>query len=156
MTDYETQSLQIATDTYHVYWWADVIAVGALVAAIVGGFFAFLTLSKIAQQLESAKWNALLSFEQDMNARRQRFSDITQKVIFSPEEYQTSYEEAKESYLNAIERLASCILKGQFPEAEMKTSYRGYIASTIKEFEDRFRAGTDYPRILELHQKWRD
>jgi hypothetical protein len=158
MTDYETQSLQIATDTYHVYWWADVIAAGALVAAIVGGFFAFLTLRKIAQQLESAKWNALLSFEQDMNARRQRFSDVAQKLTSSsePTEHQTSYEEAKESYLNAVERLASSILKGQFPEAEMKTSYREYIASTIREYEDRFRAGTHYPRIIELHQKWRD
>lgn len=156
MTDYEAQSLQIAIDTYHVYFWGDLIAAVALIVAIVGGIFAFSTLRKITQQLESAKWNALLSFEQDMNARRQRLSDIAQQVLSEPEKYKAIYEEAKESYLNAVERLASSILKGQFPEPEMKTSYRDFIASTIKEYENKFRAGTDYPRILQLHQKWRD
>lgn len=156
MTDYEAQSLQIATDTYNVYFWADVIAACTLLAVICGGFVAFLTLRKIAQQLESAKWNALLSFEQDMNARRHRLSDIAIKIIpESAAKHEASIEEAKESYLNAVERLASSILKGQFPEPEMKTSYREFIDSTIREYEDKFRAGTHYPRTLELYQKWR-
>jgi len=156
MTEYETQSLQIASDTYHIYFWGEVIAAVALIVAIVGGRFAFSTLQKITQQLESAKWNALLSFEQDMNARRQRLSDIAHKAKSEPLEHSAILEEATESYLNAVERLASSILKGQFPEPEMKTSYRDFIASTIREYENKFRAGTDYPRILELHQKWRD
>lgn len=93
-----------------------------------------------------------------MNARRQRFSEIAQKLTSSsePAVHEASYEEAKESYLNAVERLASSILNGQFPESEMKTNYREYIASTIREYEDKFRAGTHYPRILKLHKKWQD
>jgi len=157
VSDYEAQSLQIATDTYHVYFWGDVIAVGTLAAAIVGGFFVFFTLRKIAQQLESAKWNALLLFEQDMNTRRQRLVDITQKVIpESKEKHELINEEAKENYLNAVERLASSILNGQFPESEMKTSYRECIADTIGGYKDQFGAGTHYPRILKLYEKWRD
>ncbi|SJM90904.1 conserved hypothetical protein [Crenothrix polyspora] len=156
MSDYETQSLQIATDTLHVYFWGDVITACALLAAICGGFVAFFTLRKIAQQLESAKWNALLSFEQDMNARRNRFSDIALKVTSESAQHGASYEEAKESYLNAVERLASAILNGQFPEDEMKTSYREHITNTIREYQDKFRVGTHYPRIVKLHEKWRD
>ncbi|MCX7095125.1 MAG: hypothetical protein NTY50_16955 [Methylobacter sp.] len=157
MTDYETQSLQIATDTYHVYFWGDVIATITLLAAICAGCIAFFTLRKIAQQLESAKWNALLSFEQDMNARRHRLSDIAQKVTSDPANNEaSSFEEAKESYLNAVERLASAILNGQFPESEMKTSYREYITDTIREYDDKFKAGTHYPRIVKLHERWQD
>lgn len=164
MTEYETQSLQIATDTYHVYLAADFIAAGALLAAMWGGWTALKTLKAIYQQLENsnqqlenAKWNALFSFEKDMAERRQRFADIKKQVIpESAEKHQASIEEAKESYLNAVERLASSILKGQFPELEMKTSYREFIASTIRTYEDKFRAGTHYPRILELNEKWRD
>jgi hypothetical protein len=156
MTDYEIQSLQIAKDTFYVYLAADVIAFCALIAAIWGGKIAFATLRKIEEQLESAKWNSLLPFEQDMNARRQRFSDIAHKLIAEPEKYEASYQEAKERYLNAVERLASAILNGQFPEAEMKVSYREYIAATIREYPDKFGAGTHYPRILKLYEKWKD
>jgi hypothetical protein len=50
MTDYDTQSLQIAADTLRVYFWGDVIVGGALLAAICGGFVAFFTLRKISER----------------------------------------------------------------------------------------------------------
>lgn len=158
MTDYEAQSLQIATKTYHVYFWSDVFAGIGLVVAIVGGCFAYFTLRKIAQQLESAKWNALLSFEQDINARRQRYADIMDKKKSSenPDEYNAIYDEAEESYLNAVDRLATCILNGQFPESEMKTDYLEFITSTIRNHPDKFIAGTPYRKILKLHEHWQD
>jgi hypothetical protein len=52
--------------------------------------------------------------------------------------------------------LASSILNGQFPELEMKQSYRDFIAATIKEFPESFRAGTSYRKILGLHESWQD
>lgn len=60
MTDYEAQSLQIAIDTYHVYFWGDVIAAGTLVAAIIGGFFAFLHCVKLHNSLKVQ--NGMLCF----------------------------------------------------------------------------------------------
>ena len=172
MTDYEAQSLQIASDTFLVYLGADFIAFGALVAAIWGGKIAFSTLNQIrqqldiakssliliSQQLESAKWNALLAFEQDINARRQRYADIMHKKKSSenPDEYNSIYTEAEESYLNAVDRLATCILNGQFPELEMKTDYRKFITDTIREHPDKFVAGTLYRKILKLDEKWQD
>lgn len=93
-----------------------------------------------------------------MNNRRQRLSEMSQTVKESskPTKHALIYEEAKESYLNAVERLASSILKGQFPEDEMKTSYREFINNTVREYEDKFRVGTHFPRIVKLHEKWQD
>lgn len=62
MTDYESQSLQIATNTLDVYSLGNNIAIFALIVITGGGLVAFFTLRKISQQLDSAKWNSLLSF----------------------------------------------------------------------------------------------
>jgi hypothetical protein len=134
------------------------LALGALVASIIGGFVAYLTLRTIVRQLESAKWNALLSFEQDISSRRQRFQDIARELeagTVSPS-IEARYEEAKENYLNAVERLASSILNGQFPALEMKQSYREYIVSTIRQFPASYQAGTPYRKTLELNERWQD
>ncbi len=155
---------EIAKYTLYAYWVADAIALCALIAAIWGGKTALKTLKATNQQLENsnqqlenAKWNALLSFEKDMNDRRQRLSDVAQKLIpESPEKHKVAYGEALESYLNTVERLAASVLKEQFPESEMKASYRNFIASTIKEYEKHFGAGSSYPRTIELNEKWRD
>lgn len=156
MSDYENLSLQIAKDTFYVYLGSDFIAFFTFLAVIFGGYTAYSTLKKIELQLESAKWNALLSFEQDMSNRRQRLSDIAELVKSEPEKNRAIFEEAKESYLNAVDRLASSILNGQFPEVEMKADYREFITSVVRKNEDKFKAGTRYPKILKLYEKWRD
>lgn len=158
MNDFETQSLEIARDTLAVYKLGAFISGGALFASIVGGAVAYLTLRTIVGQLQSAKWNALLSFEQDISSRRERFHNIAHELetgSVSPSVL-ARFGEAKENYLNAVERLASSILNGQFPEVEMKQSYREYITSTIREFPDSFRAGTIYRKTLILNDKWQD
>lgn len=159
MTDYETQSLEVAKNTLYVYGGADLIALLALIAVIWGGWTALKTLKTITQQLENAKWNALLSFEEDMNNRRQRLSDIAAEVIpDSKDKHCVRIEEAKESYLNTVERLASAILKGQFPEDEMKRSYREFMISTTRdsEFKEKIGDTTRYRGIKELNDKWKD
>lgn len=161
MSEFEALSLDVARKTYEVYFWGDVIAATALLAAIVGGIVAVLTLRTIIRQLDSAKWNALLSFESDMAARRERFQGIARDLSQVAPGHDASalrsrFAEAQESYLNAVERLASSILNGQFPPEEMKQSYRDYIASTIREFPDSFRPGTGYRKILKLHDQWQD
>ena len=79
MSEYERQSIDIAEQTLRVYFWGDIIAAGALFAVIIGGIVAFYTLRAIRKQLESAKWNSLLSFEADMAARRDRFTDLARE-----------------------------------------------------------------------------
>jgi hypothetical protein len=158
MTDYEVQALEVARGTLFVYQLGAGIAVGALLASIIGGVVAFFTLRTIVRQLENAKWNALLAFEQDMSLRRDRFHSIAREAemeTISPS-IGARFDEAKESYLNAVERLASSILNGQFPEKEMKQSYREYIVSTIREFPDSFRPGTPLRKTLALNERWQD
>jgi hypothetical protein len=93
-----------------------------------------------------------------MSLRRDRFHNIAREVeaeAISPS-IVARFDEAKESYLNAVERLASSILNGQFPEKEMKQSYREYIVSTIREFPDSFRPGTPLRKTLALNERWQD
>ena len=158
MTEFETKSLAIATKTMNVFFVGNFITIAAVIVAAVGGIFAYMTLQTIIKQLESAKWNSLLSFEADLSARRDRFHDIARELEQSTPSTSIIplYNEAKENYLNAIERLASSMLNGQFPELEMKQSYRTYMDNTIREFPDAFKAGTAYRKTLKLHEKWQD
>ncbi|HJT00120.1 MAG TPA: hypothetical protein VJ756_13595 [Terriglobales bacterium] len=159
MTEFERRSVEIAADSLAVSQWSAIIAASALLASIVAGILAFITVRTIIGQLESAKWNALLSFEQDMSLRRERFQEIARELpesgTVSPT-IKARLKEAQENYLNAVERLSSSILNGQFPELEMKQSYREFIALTIRDFPDAFKAGTALRKTLKLHERWQD
>lgn len=145
MTEYETKSLQIAIDTYHVY-------MGMLGAAIIGGLIAWFTLCKITRQLESGQWNALFLLEQEMNNQSRHLVEI----FVSTTSEDRRRDEAIESYLNVVERLALAILKNQLPGSETKKIYCKFITSTVTSYKSKFEIGTDYPRIRELYEKWQD
>jgi len=66
------------------------------------------------------------------------------------------YDAAKESYFNSIDRLASLILNGQFPQHELKQDYHDMIKETIRAFPADFTTGTRYRKIVKLHDKWED
>src|SRR5438876_5631428 len=114
MTDYESQTLAIAKQTLSAYIAADVVAAVALLAAIVGGVVAYRTMRALLEQLKIARWNSLLSFEQDMATRRTKFAEIgAQMIEGAPTKMLRSvYDEARESYFNSLDRLASSILNG--------------------------------------------
>ena len=158
MTDYETQSLMVAKATLSIYWWADVIAGCALAAAIGGGLVAYRTLKAIIAQLEIARWNSLLSFEQDMASRRTKFHEIAaQMQTDAPTELlKAMHLEAKESYFNALDRLASSILNGQFPDREMKQDYHEALTEVVRAFAEDFSTGTRYRKVVKLYHRWQD
>jgi len=158
VTEFETQSLVVAKETLTVYQIGAGIACAALLASIVAAVVAYRTFQAIVSQLESAKWNMLLSFEKDIASRRDRFQSLARELETAPvsASLPARMKEAIESYLNAVERLSSSILNGQFPELEMKQSYRDYIASTIKQHPEHFQPGTAYRKTLQLHEKWSD
>jgi hypothetical protein len=158
MTDFEAQSLAIARHALSVAWWADVIAACALVAAVLGGIFAYRTLQVIIAQLDSARWNSLLSFEQDMASRRTKFHEIAaQMQTDAPTELlKAMHLEAKESYFNALDRLASSILNGQFPDREMKQDYHEALTEVVRAFAEDFSTGTRYRKVVKLYHRWQD
>lgn len=168
MTDFESMSidiarasLQTAIDTLFVYKWGAWLSTTSLVVSLIAAAIALFTLKKIAGQLESSQLNSLLILEQDMSVRRKRFTDIEQEIADLnggkvTDSIVRNFDEAKESYLNSVERLASCILHGRFDESEMKADYRDFISNTVKVHKDDFHAGTSYRKILKLHEKWAD
>ncbi len=149
MTPFEKATLDIATRGAEYSLTADVLAAIALVVSVIGGYLIF-------NQLHSARWGTLLSLEQDMNARRREVIDIARQLNepSPPVHLAKIYAATKEGYLNAVDRLASMILNGQFPMKEMKEDYRSFIDSVIRENPNDFRAGTSYRRTLKLHNKW--
>jgi hypothetical protein len=158
MTDFETQSLAIARAALSVAWWADVVAACALVAVILGGIVAFRTLKVIIAQLDSARWNSLLSFEQDMASRRTKFHEIAAQMQTDAPTYllRAVHLEAKESYFNSLDRLASSILNGQFPDREMKQDYHEAITAVVRAFPEDFTTGTHYRKVVKLYNRWQD
>lgn len=158
MTPYETQSLEIARNAamaaqnaVTAYVVADVLAGMALVTSAVAGWL-------IYHQLKSFRWNALLSFEQDMHGRYKEIKDFAQQIhpVNPLPNERAIYDTLEESYLNAVDRLASSILNGQFPMKEMKQDYREYISNVVRDFRDQFGADTKYRKILRLYNKWQD
>jgi hypothetical protein len=158
MTPYEQQSLTIASEaleTAQLGVIAAYLSIGvasfALVASVVAGWI-------IYHQLKSQRWMSLLSFEQDMDGRRRSFTALALQLDADnpPSNLRAIFEAEREGYLNAVDRLASSILNGQFPEKEMKQDYRDYIANVVKEFPDQFRVGTRYRKVVKLYEHWQD
>ena len=124
---------------------------------MVDGFVAYKTLQAILAQIKAAQWSTLLSLEQDMASRRDKFQELGQTIGKSPTSVeQLAFDEAKENYLNSVDRLAYMHLNGQFPEKELKQDYRDVIKETIRAFPSDFSPGTHFRKVLKLHDKWED
>lgn len=151
MTPFETASLALAERQTCLSLIYTVISGAALIAAIWGG-------AAIYGQLKSARWMTLLTLEQDMATRRDKFLKIKSRLGSEQltASIQSEYSVQKENYLNSVERLASSVLNGNFPEKEMKQDYREYITDIVRTFPEEFKAGSSYRKILKLYEKWQD
>lgn len=151
MTPYETASLVLADKQYTLALVSTAISAVALLSAVWGGFIVY-------GQLTSARWMSLLALEQDMANRREKFLKIQERIQNEPdiEALASEYAVQKESYLNSLERLASSVLNGNFPEKEMKQDYRDYITHVVRSFPAQFQPGTSYRKVLKLYERWQD
>jgi hypothetical protein len=80
MTEFETKSIAIAGTALNYQFWSNIVTSLAFILAAVGAILAFYTLRTITKQLESARWNSLLSFEADLAARRDGFHEIAHEL----------------------------------------------------------------------------
>ena len=156
MSPYEAQSIEVAKSALTASIVADVIAGIALLAVIAGGIVAYLTLKAILTQLKAAQWSTLLSLEQDMASRMEKFIDLAKQINTPSPPQKEVFEAAKEIYFNSIDRFASLVLNGQFPQNELKQDYQDLIKETIRAYPDDFKPGTRYRKIIKLHDKWED
>lgn len=154
MSPFETQSIEVAKSALTASIVADIIAGIALLAVIAGGIVAYLTLRAILAQLQGAQWSTLLSLEQEMAGRGEKFRELVGQM--NDPHAKEKYDAAKENYFNSIDRLASLILNGQFPQRELKQDYQEMIKETIRTFPADFTTGTRYRKIVKLHNKWED
>lgn len=61
-----------------------------------------------------------------------------------------------QNYLNAMDRLCTCFLRGQIPEEDYKQDYQEQLPRTIETYEKYFAgANRRYKNILDLREKWR-
>jgi hypothetical protein len=168
MTPFESASLAAARGQM---WAAIATAVIALGAAII----AIKTLRQLVQQVTVAatansidQLNALLILEQDMSVRRARLAEIAVEMgrIQKSDAYKLDasalepvlrqYKEAEENYLNSLDRLCFCILRGKFSDDELRADYRDVVKRAIEDFPDRFTAASPFRNILKIHAKWAD
>ncbi len=156
MSPYEAQSIEVAKSALTASIVADVIAGIALLAVIAGGIVAYLTLKAILTQLRAAQWSTLLSLEEDMTSRMEKFIDIAKKMNSPSPPGKEVFETAKQIYFNSIDRLASLVLNGQFPQNELKQDYQDLIKDTIRAYPEDFKTGTRYRKIVKLYDKWED
>jgi hypothetical protein len=157
MTPYEAQSIEVARSTLTTYIVADIISGIALLAIITGGVVAYLTLKALLTQLRAAQWSALLSLEQDIASRMERFIDLAKQMDTSSSPLQKeALDAAKERYFNSIDRFASLVLNGQFPQSELKQDYQDLIKNIICTYPADFDTNTHYRKVVKLHKKWEE
>jgi len=114
------------------------------------------------------KINTLLAIEDGIANRRLRLSESGIKVselgkkkdsnnsnTIEFESATLEFNEAKQMYLNSLDRLCFCFIKGTLDENELRSDYRDIITNVVrKDFSDEFKMGTHYRYIKEVYEKW--
>jgi hypothetical protein len=145
--------------------WVSAISTGlAAIAAIIAVLVAFWQLRNLNRTLRVNGLMAVLQLESEINSRKERSDDAVAELERECAREPVDVELVRivrdqvvgctENWLNAVDRLAFCILKGYIPERDWKAEYRDYITDLVWRFEPNFRADTWYRNILELHGKW--
>ncbi|UEM37670.1 hypothetical protein [Pectobacterium aquaticum] len=64
--------------------------------------------------------------------------------------------ECIENYLNSLDRLCFCIIKGYFDNDDMKIEYRHVLNDAVKENPTYFQQSSKHRNIIKIHEKWAD
>lgn len=159
MSDFESAVLVIYKHQMYAAYLSPIVAGIAIFPALYALF-------QLISQVKISRLNTLLLLEQDMSQRRDRLSTAATKLkeIEGSEEYKTNpkalepfillFNEARENYLNSLDRLCFCIIKNAFEEKDIRPDYRDVLKQAISDFKDQFGPGTSFRHILSLHNKW--
>ena len=148
-----------------------VVGLGMLTTAVVGvgvGLRQLVAIAKSARQSARANQNsnflAVITLEGAIADARYRY---TQSMAYlgklgpTPDlnavEFANAVKEAaEEQYLNTMDRLCACIIRGQVNEEVYRRDYRNWITEVVKGFADEFGPDTRHHNILTVHEAWRD
>jgi hypothetical protein len=160
-------------ETTYLWFYAvgTVVAIGLLIVAVYQLRRAAQAVERATEANQLSTLNTVLSLDATISERRIRLSEASVAISelarkakddpTPPKEgefkvAQLRFEEARESYLNAMDRLCACILRGFLPEDDCRRDYRGGINDTVQGHKDLLGPGTRYRNILKVHEKWAD
>lgn len=146
--------------------WGDVPTWLTAIAAFLAVAVAYWQLSGLNETLRMNGLMAVLQIESELNVRKHQMAEVGTKLAIEcsrvPSRQKQRLIEAltrqlkatQENYLNAVDRLAFCILKNYVPEKDWRAEYRDWLASDIRSHEDFFKPGSPYRNITTLNDKW--
>ncbi len=138
-------------------------AIGVLVAA-VGVVVAYWQLSNLNATLKMNTLAVVLQIETEMNARKQAVDEVASNIQIECAKshrnqatinaLQGKLDGFLENWLNSVDRLAFCILKGFLSERDWKVEYRDYLNTLVSDHREKFNVDSPYTNIKDLHHRW--
>jgi len=146
--------------------WVNAIATTVGVIVAIGGVsMAYFQLKNLRKDLKMSSLMAVLEIESEMNKRKEKLDEVNFNIRKLENEGKLTEKLAEiledenncalENYLNSIDRLAYCILKGYLSDRDWKTEYRDLIFKTLRDNENKFGTGTFYNNTVKLYENWK-
>lgn len=150
--------------------------ISAVIALLMLGIGLY-QITQLIQQVKASvesntinRLTALLALEDTIGERRLRLSEagielaeMRKKSKTNPTVYNDSFDisklkfdEAKQMYLNALDRLCFCLNRGVLSEEELRSEYRDVINRAVVDFADDFKTATPYRNVKKVFEKWAD
>lgn len=138
---------------------------GSLITAFFTVGLFFLARAQLKNLIQSNTLKTVLDLEAILNQRKSKINEVSSKLrraYTSGEKdlakiYSDDFNAAMEDYLNALDRLSYCILKGYLTkDNDWKLEYQDLLRGTVCQNESYFGLGTPYKNILKLFRKWND
>jgi hypothetical protein len=160
----------VSTETYNLY--SCLISAVGLTVAILAAIAVYRQIRQASQSLATSSLMAVLGLEEALGRSRAEYSDSlveasrfraeTEKL---PEASRKSQEpffailqhriaEKLEQYLNALDRLCACIVRGDVNEERYRQDYRAGIQDVMDSHADLLGANTRHPNVVKVHQAW--
>jgi hypothetical protein len=143
----------------YVTAWATVVGAIAAIAAVA---VANGQLKNLADSFRMSGLAAVLTMESEMNSRAEKMDEFSFRIQLALSEQRLSDEQIEshkerllqltDAYLNSVDRLAFCILKGYLPERDWRAEYEVLINGLIAG-PNRAR---DFDNIVKLYSKWQN
>lgn len=139
-------------------------AVVTAATAVLGVGFGLLQFAKVNRTLKLNSLSILLSAENGLSQCKRLVTQATKELLLereadSPSEtrlstLQGSFEDYREDWYNAADRLAYCILNGYIDNDRMHAEYRNYFRDIIRNDAASFAEGTEWRNVVDLNNKW--
>lgn len=136
------------------------------IAAMIAVWVTYTQLTKLVDANRQAAVVLVVQLETAMLEARNSMSETGRLIHTAPTSSDPKYasllqiqmKEAKEAYLNLLDRYCACVRRKIVPEQEAKKDYRDQIREVVKseEYKNFFGPATTYQNIQKLAEKWAD